>query len=120
MLDFMSLTTWILAAVSVLGTGGAIAAFVFFPTIAAPILEKVVGVLLACKTCLVVGLLVAASLGSYWYGRHGEYDKGHKAAIAAIAAEDAAVLKDANEKRAVWKDCRARNGAWDQSTGECS
>ena len=119
-MNIMTLTTWIVAAVSVLGGGGAIAAFIFFPTVAAPILEKITATLLSCKVCLAVAALIAVALGSYWYGRHGEYAKGHAAAIAAVASEDAAVLKDATEKRAVWKQCRTRGGSWNQSTGECS
>lgn len=119
-MNIYTLATWILAAVSVLGIGGTIVAFVFFPTVAAPILAKVTAVLLACKTCLVVALVVAVALGSYWFGRRGEYDKGHAAAIAEIASEDAATLANAQKARAIWKDCRARSGNWNQSTGECS
>lgn len=115
----MVILTWVLAAVSFLGVGGAIAAFIFFPTVAAPILEKVTQAVLACKACLVVAALVAVALGSFWYGREGEYDKGHTAAIAEIASEDAAVLKAATAKRAIWQSCRARNGTWNQSTGVC-
>lgn len=115
----MVILTWLLGAVSVLGVGGAVAAFIFFPTVAAPILEKVTGALLACKTCLWVALVVGCSLASFWYGRDGQYAKGHKAAIAEIAAEDAVALKDATEKRAAWKECKARSGEWDQTRGDC-
>lgn len=115
----MVILTWILAAVSVLGVGGTIAAFIFFPTVAVPVLQKVVAVVLACKACLVVAALVAVAIGSFWYGREGEYAKGHTAAIAEIAAEDAKALANATEKRAVWKECRARSGTWNQSTGVC-
>lgn len=113
------IATWVLSIASVLGVAGTIAAFIFVPSVAAPILAKVTTAVLACKTCLVVAALVAASLGSYWYGRHGEYDKGHRAAVAEIASEDASVLKDATAKRALWQECRARSGKWDQTTGEC-
>lgn len=115
----MVILTWVLAAVSVLGVGGTVAAMVFFPTVAAPILAKVTQVVLACKACLVVAALVAVAIGSFWYGREGEYGKGHTAAIAEIASENAAVLKQATEKRAVWQSCRSRSGTWNQSTGEC-
>lgn len=115
----MVILTWVLSVVSVLGVGGAIAAFVFFPTVAAPILSKVTEWVLACKTCLVIAALVIVALASFWYGREGEYDKGHTAAIAQIAAEDATALRQATEKRAVWQECRARNGEWNQSTGDC-
>lgn len=111
--------TWVLSVVSVLGVAGTVAAFIFFPAVAAPIVGKVTSAVLGCKTCLVVAALVVASLSSYWYGRHGEYEKGHAAAIAAIASEDAAALKLATEKRAAWKECRQRDGEWDQTRGEC-
>lgn len=115
----MVILTWIVSIVGVLGIGGTVAAFIFFPTVAVPVVEKITQAVLACKVCLVVGALVAVALGSYWYGRHGEYSRGHMAAIAEIAAEDAKTLANATEKRNVWKECRARNGTWNQSTGEC-
>lgn len=113
------IATWILSIVSVLGVAGTVGMFVFFPTVAAPIAGKITAAVLACKTCLVVAALVAVALGSFWYGREGQYDKGHAAAIAAIASEDAATIASALTKRNVWKECRARNGAWDQATGAC-
>lgn len=115
----MVILTWVLAAVSVLGVGGTIAAFIFFPTVAVPVLQKAVATVLACKACLVVVALVAVALASFWYGRRGEYQAGHTAAIAEIAAEDAATLSAAREKRAVWQECRTRGGEWNQTTGEC-
>lgn len=115
----MVILTWVLSIVSVLGFAGTVAAFIFFPTVAVPIVEKVTQAVLACKACLVVAALVAVALGSYWYGRRGEYSRGHTAAIAEVASEDAATLAKATEKRAVWQECRARDGAWNQSTGEC-
>jgi hypothetical protein len=113
------IATWILGIVSVLGVGGTVAAFIFAPTVAAPILEKVTAMVLACKTCLVIAALVGVALGSFWYGREGQYDKGHAAAIAEIASEDASVIADATAKRNIWKECRARSGTWDQATGDC-
>lgn len=115
----MVIATWILAAVSALGLTGTIVALIFFPTVAAPILSKVTDTVLKCKICLVVAVLVIVALGSFWYGRRGEYERGHTAAIAEIASENAAALAQAVEKRSVWKECRAREGHWDQSTGEC-
>lgn len=115
----MVMLSWILGIVSVLGVGGAIAAFIFFPTVVAPIVEKVLAVLLACKPCLIAAALVAVALASFWYGRDGQYDRGHTAAIAEIAAEDAGALKNATAARALWKECKQKNGEWDQSTGEC-
>lgn len=113
------IATWVLSIISVFGVAGTIAAFIFFPAIAAPIASKVTTAILACKTCLIVAAFVAIALGSYWYGRHGEYDKGHKAAIAAIASEDAATIANALAARNAWKKCRDESGTWDQSTGRC-
>lgn len=118
-MDIYVVATWVLSAVSVLGVGGAIVAFIFFPAVASPILAKVTATVLACKTCLVVAALAVVALGSFWYGREGEYDKGHTAAVAEIASENIAALKDATEKRAIWKECKARSGEWDQTRGEC-
>lgn len=111
--------TWILTIVGTLGVGGAIAAFVFFPAVAGPIIAKVVEVMLGCKPCLIAAALVIVALTSFWYGREGQFDKGHTAAIAEIAAEDAATIARATEKRAEWQKCRSGGGAWDQTTGRC-
>lgn len=115
----MVILTWVLGAVSVLGVGGAVAAFIFFPTVVVPIIESVLRVLLGCKWCLIAAAFVAVTLASYWYGRSGQYERGYTAAIAEIAAEDASTIKAATEKRDVWKQCRANSGTWDQATGEC-
>lgn len=115
----MVILTWILGAVSVLGVGGTIAAFIFFPTVAVPVLSKVTEAVLACRVCLEIAACVALALGSFWYGYAGRYERGHAAAIAEIASENAIALKDATEKRAVWKECVARSGTWDQTTGAC-
>lgn len=115
----MVVLTWILGVVGTLGVAGTVAAFIFFPAIAAPIASKITTALLACKTCLVVAALVGVALGSFWYGREGEYGKGHKAAIAEIASENAETIASAVACRNVWKECRARNGVWDQATGDC-
>ena len=111
--------SWILGIVSVLGVAGTVAALVFVPAIAVPIIERIVRVLLGCAVCMWVSLLIFTALGSYWYGRHGQYERGHTAAIAEIAAEDQAAIARAVEKRAAWKECRASNGTWDQTTGDC-
>lgn len=115
----MQILTWVLAAVSTLGIGGSIVAAVFFPTVAMPILERIVGRVLDCKACLIALAFVVSVVASYWYGHHGEYARGYDAALEAIAAEDDAAIQRATEKRSIWKECRARNGEWDQSTGEC-
>lgn len=113
------IATWVLSVGSVLGVGGTVAAFIFFPAVAAPIASKITTAILACKTCMVVAALVAVALGSFWYGREGEYDKGHTAAVAEIASENASVIANALAKRNLWKECRARNGVWNQATGDC-
>lgn len=118
-MSIFTLATWFLAVVSVLGVGGTVVALVFFPTVAMPLIEKIVQWLLSCGKCLTVAGFVLVALGSYWYGRHGEYDKGYEGALAAIAKEDNAAIQRATEMRSVWKECRQRNGEWDQSTGEC-
>lgn len=115
----MVILTWILSVVGVLGVGGTVVAMIFFPTVAVPILAKITSTLLGCKTCLIVAAFVAVALGSYWYGRNGEYDKGHTAAVAEIAAEDDAAISRALDKRNAWKECKARSGTWNQSTGTC-
>lgn len=115
----MVILTWILAAVSTLGVGGAVAAMVFFPTVAVPILQSVVRAVLACKVCLIVLGAVVLALSSYWYGRHGQYERGHAAAVAEIAAEDEAAVAHALEKRGEWQKCHDGNGTWDQTTGDC-
>lgn len=115
----MVLLTWIFGLVGTFGVAGTVAAFIFFPTVAAPIAEKVVQILLGCKWCLVAMAFVAVALGSFWYGRHGEYAKGYASALAQIASEDADALKRAKDMRSVWQECRQKDGQWDQSTGEC-
>jgi apolipoprotein N-acyltransferase len=111
--------SWVLGIVSVLGVAGTVAAMVFVPTVAIPVLTRIVTALLGCKICLVVMLLVGTALGSYWYGRHGQYERGHAAAIAEIAGEDKAALDHATEKREVYIKCKTHSGSWNQSTGEC-
>lgn len=118
-MTLFTLATWFLAALSFLGVGGTVVALIFFPTVAMPIMEKVVATLLSCKKCLYVAAFVLSVLASYWYGYHGEYNKGYDGALAAIAREDAAAIQAATEKRDVWKACRQQSGTWDQSTGEC-
>lgn len=112
--------SWILGIVGTLGIGGTIAAYVFFPTVAVPIVERVIASVLACKACLIALAFVVGVVAAFWYGRHGEYAKGYDAALSAIAAEDSAAIQRATEMRSVWKECRlSSSGEWDQSTGEC-
>lgn len=115
----MVILTWLLGIVSVLGVGGSIAAFVFFPTVAVPVIEKIVTAVLGCKSCLIALAFVVSIVVSFWYGRHGEYAKGYEKALSDIAAEDAAAIERATQMRSVWKECRLNSGEWDQSTGEC-
>lgn len=112
--------TWLIGILGVAGTAAAVAAVVFlgpaaFIGIVQPILVKFI----TCMKCVAVTVFVLATVGSYWVGRYGEYKRGHTAAIAEIAAEDAQTIASATEKRNVWSECKARNGQWDQSTGEC-
>lgn len=115
----MVILTWVLSIVSAVGVTGTIVGFIFFPTVVVPVLQKIVSTVLACKACLVVAALIAVALGSFWYGREGEYDKGHLAAIAEIAANDARTVASAKAARGIWKECKAHNGEWNQSTGVC-
>jgi len=93
----MVILTWLLGIASVLGIGGTVAALVFFPTVALPILEKVTATLLSCKPCLVALAFVLSTVGAYWYGHHGEYTKGYDKALSDIAAEDNAAIQRATE-----------------------
>ena len=47
------------------------------------------------------------------------WQEGYDAAIAKIAAEDAATIQRATAARNKYTDCRARRGTWDMTTGEC-
>ena len=118
-MNLFTLVSWGLGILGTLGIGGAIVAFVFFPVVAVPIMEKIVAALLGCKWCMVAAGVVAIALFSYWYGYHGEYAKGYEKAVSDIAAEDAAAIERATQMRSVWKECRLSSGEWDQSTGEC-
>jgi hypothetical protein len=108
-----------LTIIGTLGIGGAVAAFVFFPAVAAPIISAVTCGVLGCKPCLVAALLILVALASFWYGRAGQYERGHAAAIAEIAAEDSHTIARALEKRGEWQKCRTGGGTWDQTTGAC-
>lgn len=118
-MNLFTITTWVLGIVGVLGVGGVIVAYVVFPTIALPIIEKIAEKLFGCKACLIVFAFVLSVIAAYWAGHHGEYAKGYDAALSAIAAEDSAAIQRATEKRAIWQECRNHNGQWDQSTGSC-
>ena len=62
--------SWILGIVSVLGVGGTIVAFVFFPTVAVPVIQAAVSAILRCKPCLIALALVGTAIGFYWFGHH--------------------------------------------------
>ncbi|XUM19735.1 hypothetical protein ACRAVF_18900 [Bradyrhizobium oligotrophicum S58] len=116
----MVILTWILGIVGTLGVAGTIAAVVFFPAVAVPIAERILQVLFGCKPCVLVVAFLVVALGSFWYGRAGQYERGHAAAIAEIAAEDSKTIARALEKREQWKNCReVLGGKWDQTTGRC-
>lgn len=116
----MVILTWVLGLLGVGGVAAVIAGAIFFPAVAVPIAEQVLKVLFGCKPCLLVLAFVAVALGSFWYGRAGQYEAGHAAAIAEIAAENEETISRALEKRNEWQKCRTGGGAWDQTTGRCS
>jgi hypothetical protein len=62
--------SWVLGIVGVLGVGGAIAAFIFVPALAIPILQNLVSWLIRCKPCLYALVLCAACFASWWFGHH--------------------------------------------------
>lgn len=64
------LIPWLLGIVGVLGVGGTIAAVIFFPAVAIPVLQSVVSSLLKCKPCLYALTLVALMSLSWWFGHH--------------------------------------------------
>jgi hypothetical protein len=68
---------------------------------------------------ITIGVIIT-TLGGIYAGWHIHvYRNGYRAAIAAIAKEDAKAVARATEFRSVLRDCRARGLRWDQSTGKC-
>lgn len=61
---------WAFTIVGVLGLGGAIAALIFVPAAAIPILQSVVSAILRCKPCLYALAVMALMGGSWWHGHH--------------------------------------------------
>jgi hypothetical protein len=115
----MIILTWLLGAVGVLGVAGAIAAFIFVPAVAVPIVTKTVDWLLGCKRCLVALAFVAVALAAFWGGHHGAYQSGVNDTIAGIARADTKLVDRARAARAKLKECEAEGGNWDQSKGKC-
>lgn len=75
--------TWILSVVGALGVGGAIAAAVFFPAVAIPLLQSIVARVIACKPCLYALALIGACFASWWLGHHQAVMDCRAGAIAA-------------------------------------
>ncbi|WP_375782924.1 hypothetical protein ACE10Z_23710 [Bradyrhizobium sp. Pha-3] len=116
----MLVLTW---AIGVLGGGSVVAMIVTMvalgPAAVVGIVQPILTRFLACAMCVASVVFVLATVGAYWVGRHGEYERGYKAALAHIAVEDEQAINGAWELRQTWKDCRTRGGKWDQSTGVC-
>lgn len=113
------LLTVISLIVGILGPSGAIVAMIFVPTVALPIIKKIVEKLLDCTICIVVIAVIVSSLSSYWIGRWGQYKRGESDAIAGIAREDAKLIDRARAGRAKYEECVARGMRWSQVTGDC-
>lgn len=111
--------TVFLAIAAVVGPVGAIAALIFAPAVAMPILTRVITHFLDCKVCIVAAVLVIASVVSFWIGSHDAYHRGVDDTVAKIARADAKLVARAMAARAKLKDCQAQNKEWDQSTGGC-
>ena len=59
-------------------------------------------------------LLIAAAVGgAFLYGRQHYIDVGYQKAIHAIAAQDAAAVKEAKHAESTVADCFAGGGTWD-------
>lgn len=112
--------SWLIATLGISGAAAAAAAAVYLgPAAALGLFGRLLAGFMACTRCVVAAVFVLATVGSYWVGRHGEYARGHHAALAEIAEENQAAIARATELRGAWRDCRSRNGQWDQSTGSC-
>jgi hypothetical protein len=117
MLHFILIAlTWLVGVGGVGGAVAAVAATVYLGPAAAMALASR---FFACTRCVVAVAVLVSVVGAYWVGRAGEYERGYKRALAAIAEQDAGAIASATELRSVWRDCRARGGAWDQSNGSC-
>lgn len=80
-------TEWIVGIVATLGVSGAIAAVIFFPAVAIPIVQSVVTWLMKCKPCLYALAVAGLMAASWWHGHH-------KAVLACREAELEAVIRN--------------------------
>ena len=103
MSDWLEITTWVGAAVGVLGIGGAIAAVIAFPTVVIPVLQSLVSAILKCRPCLIAIVYTAsvtgALYGGYWYGRHIEKEACKQDELAAELANREADLAAQSKAR---------------------
>jgi hypothetical protein len=68
---------------------------------------------------ITIGIIVSL-LGGIYAGWHIHvYRNGYRAAIAAIAKQDAKAIAAATRARAALNDCHSRGLRWDQTTGKC-
>ncbi len=113
--------TWLIGTLGVVGAAAAVAGTVFLgPAAMMAIVQPILARFITCARCVATVVFVLSTVGAYWVGHHGEYGRGHKAALAEIAAEDSAAIGRATEMRKTWRGCRDRGGHWDQTEGTCS
>lgn len=70
------------------------------------------------KMAMIVGAVFTV-IAAYAVWHHKIYMRGWNGAIAAIAAQDASAIADAQRKRNAFKACREMDKRWDQTTGAC-
>jgi hypothetical protein len=96
----MIVLSWLLGIVGVLGVAGAAAAFIFFPLVAVPVLQRVVEWLLGCKKCLYALAIVAVAFAAFWGGHHRAVLDCRADALAAQLAAKQADLDHAKKSAA--------------------
>jgi high-affinity Fe2+/Pb2+ permease len=111
--------TWIAGIVGVLGVAGAIAAMIFVPAVAIPIMQNFVAWILKCKPCLYATAAIALCVGSWWWGHHQAFGEGYNKAIAAIAAKDKGALDAVHEATKKVDECAGSGREWNTVDGVC-
>jgi hypothetical protein len=91
---------WILGIVGTLGVAGTIAACVFAPAVAIPIVQSVIGATLKCKPCLMALAIIAALFIGALYGSHVATAKCRAGELAAKLAAQQADLENAKKSAA--------------------
>jgi uncharacterized membrane protein len=117
--NLFSILTILIGVVSVLGPLGAIAAIIFAPAIALPVIRSAIGTFLACRWCVLIAAVLVACVASYWIGRTGAYNKGVDDTVERVARGDAKVVDRARHARAKLQECREQGLRVDQTTGAC-